>query len=97
MVCKVQYQMNDVLYEREFLVRHAYQVLAVKLNAGYSETGLNKEEGLLGFCVNMNRKPFKEKTEMLYEHMGVAMDGPEKVVFDILQVSTWHAGEETYI
>ncbi len=54
-ICRVQYRMKNVLYTREHLVSHAYQVFAMKLQAAEKIT----------FSVTMCRKPFDEHSQKL--------------------------------
>lgn len=61
-LCRVQYQMKNVHYTREHFVSHAYQTIAMKLTA---EPVDGANDGKLTFCVNINRRPFEERTEKL--------------------------------
>ena len=53
----VSYKMNGHFYQREHLVSHGYQVVAIRLTT-------DAPEGLT-FSVNMSRKPFEENTEKI--------------------------------
>lgn len=52
----VRYQRGTVRYEKEYFSSHAYQVIAIRISSD------KKESERLTFGVNMNRKPFEEKT-----------------------------------
>lgn len=53
----VKYRMDGYLYEREHLVSHEYQVMAIRIRA--------EGEKKITLSINMSRKPFEEETGKL--------------------------------
>lgn len=72
-LARVHYRMDGCEYEREYLVSHAYQVLAVRIRA--------KGKQRLTLSVNMNRKPFEEHSKRLDDNTvcNYGQCGPEGI------------------